>query len=179
MRSLVQTLSVIYFSLMVSMQIAVADDSTYTLGSGDVISINVFGEEDLTFQQLRLTDAGTLSFPFLGEVRANGLTAGELESRIADGLRGDYLIDPKVSVSVLEYREFFINGEVKSPGGYPYQPGLTLRKAVALAGGFSERASESKMFVIRDGDTSRAEQKISIDSPINPGDIVTIEQSFF
>jgi len=156
-----------------------ASDSTYRLGSGDVISINVFGEEDLSFKELRLTDAGTLSFPFLGEVRANGRTAAEVEQIIVNGLKGDYLIDPKVSVSILEYREFFVNGEVKNPGGYPYKPGLTMRKAVALAGGLTERASENKMFVIRDEDTSRTPRKANMDSQINPGDIITIEQSFF
>jgi len=156
-----------------------AGDSQYRLGSGDVISINVFGEEDLSFEQIRLTDAGTFSYPFLGEVRANGKTAAELEQQIVAGLKGDYLVDPRVSVSILEYREFFVNGEVKNPGGYPFKPGLTLRKAIALAGGLSERASESKMSVIRDSDPERKPVRATLDTPIMPGDIITIEQSFF
>src|SRR5690625_515271 len=82
--------------------------SQYRLDSGDVISIRVFGEEDLSFEALRLTDAGTFSYPFLGEVRAAGRTAAELEELIVAGLKGDYLIDPKVSVSVQEYRAIFV-----------------------------------------------------------------------
>ncbi|WP_116472400.1 polysaccharide biosynthesis/export family protein [Zobellella maritima] len=154
-------------------------DSRYTLGSGDQIRISVFGEQDLSFEQIQLNDAGTFSYPFLGSVNAKGKTAKEVENLIAGGLRGDYLIDPKVSVSILQYREFYVNGEVGNPGGYPFQPGMTLRKAVALAGGFSERASRSAYYIIRDTDPSRKPQKITLDSPVMPGDIITIEQSFF
>ncbi|ANG61178.1 capsular biosynthesis protein [Marinobacterium aestuarii] len=156
-----------------------AGDSQYKLGSGDVISITIFGEEDLSVSELRLTDAGSFSYPFLGEVRALGKTAADIERLIIAGLSGDYLIDPRVSVSILEYREFFVNGEVKSPGGYPFKPGLTLRKAIALAGGFTERASDSKMMIIRDNDSSRTPTRASLDTAIMPGDIITIDQSFF
>ena len=156
-----------------------AGDSQYQLGSGDVISINVFGEEDLSFEQIRMTDAGTFSYPFLGEVRALGKTVAEIERIIINGLKGDYLIDPKVSVSITEYRDFFVNGEVKNPGGYPFKPGLTLRKAVALAGGLTERASENKVSVIRENGNDKRTFKANMDTPIQPGDIITIEQSFF
>ncbi|GAA3535930.1 exopolysaccharide export protein VpsN [Zobellella aerophila] len=158
---------------------AQSNDSKYALGSGDLIRVSVFGEEGLSFDQIRLNDAGTFSYPFLGSVNAKGKTAKEVENLIAGGLRGDYLIDPKVSVSILEYREFYVNGEVRTPGGYPFQPGMTLRKAVALAGGFSERASRSAYFIIHDNDLSRTPQKAFLDTPVMPGDIITIEQSFF
>lgn len=153
--------------------------SQYRLDSGDVISIRVFGEEDLSFEALRLTDAGTFSYPFMGEVRAAGRTAAELEELIIVGLKGDYLIDPKVSVSVQEYRAIFVNGEVRSPGGYPYQPGLTLRSAAALAGGLTERASERRITIIRDIDGQRETLNATMDTPVRPGDIITIDQSFF
>jgi polysaccharide export outer membrane protein len=156
-----------------------AGDSTYLLGPGDVISIRVFGEEELTFEQVRLTDAGTVSYPFLGEVRAAGKTAAELEAIIIRGLMGDYLVDPKVSVRILEYRDFYVNGEVKSPGGYAFQPGLTVRKAVALAGGFTEWASKGKIMVIRDADPERKAEPAKLDTPVMPGDIITIDQGLF
>lgn len=158
---------------------AQSGDSRYTLGSGDKIRISVFGEQDLSFEQIQLNDAGTFSYPFLGSVQAKGKTAKEVENLIDRGLRGDYLMDPKVSVSILEYREFYVNGEVRSPGGFPFQPGMTLRKAVALAGGFSERASRSAFYIIRDQDSNRRPKKVTLDSPVMPGDIITIEQSFF
>lgn len=156
-----------------------AGENSYQLGAGDVITIRVFGEDELTFEQLRLTDAGTFSYPFLGEVVASGKTTTELEKIIADGLRGDYLVDPKVSVRILEYREFYVNGEVKSPGGYQFKPGLTVRMAVALAGGFTEWASKNKIMVIREADPERQPERAVLDAPIMPGDIITIDQGRF
>jgi polysaccharide biosynthesis/export protein VpsN len=153
--------------------------SRYRLASGDVISISVVGEDDLKREKVRLNDAGTIQFPVIGEIRIKGLTIGELEQQVTSGLKGRYLVNPKVVVNIDEYRPFFINGEVSKPGGYPYVPGLTVLKAVTLAGGFKDRASKSKMFVIRDGDSNRARQKVEMDTVIYPGDMLTIEESFF
>lgn len=150
----------------------------YRLGAGDVINISVYGEEDLSRQKYRLPDSGVITFPF-GEVGALGLTLVELERKIADGLRGGYLINPRVSVSMDEYRPFFISGQVDKPGAYPYKPGLTVRMAVSIAGGFKERASESKIFVVRETDTQHAQSKIGLDGAVFPGDTVTVEESFF
>ena len=151
----------------------------YRLGAGDVISIRVFGEEDLSFEQIRLSDAATVPYPFLGEVRAKGRTPVELESLLIDGLTDGYLVNPRVTVNVIEYRQFFVNGEVASPGGYAFQPGMTVRKAVALAGGKTDRASGSKMFVNREGDAEGEQRQVALDDPLMPGDILTIEESFF
>ena len=151
--------------------------SDYRLGSGDLLSIQVFGEEDLSME-IRLSDAGTIAYPFLGELRILDLTIGNLSSMIEEGLADGYLLDPQVSITVKEYRQFFINGEIKEPGGYPYQPGLTLQKAVALAGGFTERASKSKLFISHDGETTDP-GLVKLNTQIKPGDIITIEQSFF
>lgn len=154
--------------------------SRYRLGSGDVISIYVLGEDDLKREKLRLTDAGTIQYPVLGEIRLRGLTTGELEQKITAGLRNaDYLKNPKVTVSIDEYRPFFINGEVAKPGGYPYVPGLTVLKAVSLAGGFKDRASKRNIFVVRDGAANEERKRVELDAPIYPGDILTIEESFF
>lgn len=154
--------------------------SDYRLGSGDVIKIAVYEEPDLGLE-VKLSDAGTVSYPFLGELEVAGLTVGQLETRITTGLRGDYLIEPNVTVSVAEYRPFYIHGEVENPGGFAFLPGLTLRKAIALAGGFTERASRNKMYVIRDGVdmVNKKGRQIGLAERLMPGDIVTIEQSFF
>lgn len=173
-------LSLILGMLLINSSVVQAEgNSQYKLASGDVIRINVFGEEDLSFEELRLTDAGTFSYPFIGELRAKGKTAAEIEQMIIDKLKGDYLIDPRVSVSVLQYREFFISGEVKEPGGYPFQPGLTLRRAVALAGGLTERASVKRISIIRDQDGNRTAETASLDTKVLPGDTITIDQGFF
>ncbi|EKD98842.1 MAG: polysaccharide export periplasmic protein [uncultured bacterium] len=153
--------------------------STYKMGTGDVISIRVFGEPELSVSNLRLSDVGTVFLPTLGETRVGGLTLGEVEKAVADRLRGRILVNPRVSVSVEQYRPFFMNGMVKSPGSFPYQPGLTVRKASSLAGGLHERASLKKIFVIRANDPTQQMQRIDFDSVVFPGDIVTIEESFF
>jgi polysaccharide export outer membrane protein len=153
--------------------------SNYRLGSGDVISIQVLGEEDLKREKIRLSDAATISYPILGEIRLFGKTVAELETLIRDGLTGRYLINPQVTVTIVEYRSFYINGQVEKPGGYPYIPGLTVRKAVSLAGGFKERASKEKIFVIRDDDRSQTSKRVSQDEVVHPGDIITVEESFF
>lgn len=151
--------------------------SDYRLGSGDLLSIQVFGEEDLSME-IRLSDAGTIAYPFLGELKVLNMTIGKLSQTITHGLADGYLVNPNVSITVVEYRQFFINGEVKEPGGYPYQPGLTLQKAVALAGGFTERASKSKLYVAHEDQTGDP-RLVQLNTQIKPGDVITIEQSFF
>ena len=151
----------------------------YQLSSGDVININVFGEADLSFKEIRLTDAGTFSYPFIGEINAKGLTPTAVEKLITNKLKDGYLVDPRVSVSVLTYRQFYISGEVKLPGGYPFQPGLTLDRAIAVAGGLTERASDKRISIIRGTDPSRSVVKASLNTLVEPGDTINIDQGFF
>ena len=153
--------------------------SSYRLGSGDLITIRVLGEEDLKREKIRLSDAGTVSFPILGEIRVRGMTAAGLEEHITKGLKGRYLLDPQVTVMIEEYRNFYVNGEVEKPGGYPFSPGLTARKAISIAGGFKERAARDKVNVIRDDDPSQTPKRVELDAPVLPGDIITIDKSFF
>jgi protein involved in polysaccharide export with SLBB domain len=150
----------------------------YRLGAGDILTIRVYGEDDMSREKQRLPDSGVLSFPF-GDVCALGITVSDLETKITEGLRGDYLVNPRVSVSIEEYRPFFIYGQVEKPGGYSFQSGLNVRKAVSIAGGFKERASPSKIYVVREGDRGNAADKVDLNSPVWPGDTVTVEESFF
>jgi len=153
--------------------------SNYRLASGDVISIQVLGEEDLKREKIRLSDAATISYPILGEIKLFGKTVAELETLIRDGLKGRYLVNPQVTVTIVEYRNFFVNGQVEKPGGYPYSPGLTVRKAVSIAGGFRERASKEKIFIISDDDRSQTPRRVDQNAVVKPGDIITVEESFF
>jgi protein involved in polysaccharide export with SLBB domain len=153
--------------------------SAYKLGAGDVISVRVLGEDDLSVEKIRLTDTGTIFMPNLGELAVRGRTLGEVERMVVEGLKGRILVNPRVSVTVEEYRPFFINGMVDKPGGYQFQPGLTVRKAASLAGGFKDRASLSKLFVIRGDDPQQRQFKVDLNAPVYPGDIVTVEESFF
>ena len=153
--------------------------SSYKLAAGDVITIRVFGEDDFTKEKIRLNDAGTISFPAIGEIKLLGQTIGDLERIIVNGLKGRILVNPRVSVQIEEYRPFYVNGMVEKPGGYAYQPGLTVRKAASLAGGFKERAALNKINVIRENDPAQQPQKVDLNSVIGPGDILTVEESFF
>ena len=153
--------------------------STYKLGAGDVVSIRVFGEEELTREKVRLSDAGTLSYPVLGELRVQGMTVGDLEKLIIESLKGRILVNPRVSVQLDEYRPFFVNGMVEKPGSYPYLPGLTVRKAASIAGGLKGRASKSGIYIIRSGDPSQQAYKVDLNETVLPGDTIIIEQSFF
>jgi polysaccharide biosynthesis/export protein VpsN len=149
----------------------------YRLSAGDKVRIAVFGEDDLTVTS-RVSARGTISFPLLGELKVADLTPGDLEELVASRLRGPYLVDPRVSVSIEEYRQFFVMGQVNRPGSYAYLPGLTVRKAVSIAGGYTERASRSKIFVVTEGN-SRQERKVGQDDPLGPGDTIIVKESFF
>lgn len=156
-----------------------AAEAPYRLSSGDVLKVSVFGEPDLSFDEIRLNDSGTFSYPFIGTVDARAKTPSEVEQAISNKLRDGYLVSPRVSVSVVTYRDFFISGEVKNPGGYPYEPGLTLDRAIARAGGLTERGSDKRVSIIRGNDARRGVEKAKLGTDIHPGDAITVDQGFF
>ncbi|HYN76533.1 MAG TPA: polysaccharide biosynthesis/export family protein [Lamprocystis sp. (in: g-proteobacteria)] len=155
-----------------------ADDlQGYRLSSGDKVRIAVFGEDDLTVTG-EVSDRGTISFPLLGELKVAGLTPGALESLVAGRLRGPYLVDPRVTVSIEAYRQFFVMGQVNKPGSYAYLPGLTVRKAISIAGGYTERASRKNTFVVPEAQSTQ-ERRVGQDDQIGPGDTIVVKESFF
>ncbi|MFK7889207.1 MAG: polysaccharide biosynthesis/export family protein [Granulosicoccus sp.] len=156
--------------------IAQSPVDSYTLGEGDVIGIQVFDEPDLTMSAT-IGASGSINYSYLGDIQVAGKTAQELEQLLIELLRDGYLVSPSVNVSIEKFRLFYINGEVRSPGGYPYQPGLTLDKAIALAGGLTDRASRRKMFVMSAESTERTRATLS--TRIAPGDIISINEGFF
>ncbi len=163
---------------LVSAANGAADSRQYLLGTGDMVRIQVYNEEDL-YLEARVSDTGTISYPFLGELKVKGISLANLEVLITSRLKGDYLINPKVSIDMIEYRQFYVNGEIESAGGFPFQPGLTVRKAISIAGGFKERASKNKIYIIHDDSTTSEAIKVTLDDAVRPGDIITVEQSFF
>ncbi len=156
-----------------------ADAQTeYKFGAGDKIKIQVLGEPDMTIETL-VSDSGTISYPFLGAIKVQGMTAAELEKFVTDTLKGPYLVDPIVTVSLLQYRNFYVNGWVKIPGGYPFQPGMTVRKAIALAGGFNERADRENIVVVPGKTPDATPAKVTLSALVTPGDVITVKRSFF
>lgn len=157
---------------------AYASSSDYKLGAGDEIEIKVFGQDDLYLKTLLSSD-GRINFRFLGEITAVGVTKADLERTIVSGLKGDYLIDPNVSINIVSYRNFYIHGEVEKPGGYPFEPGLDINKAISLAGGLTERASKQKILLIKEGSNANEPQTVTLSTKIGPGDTITIDKRFF
>ncbi len=154
-----------------------AETEQYVLDDGDRISIKVYGEEDLSMDIL-LSTRGRFDYPYLGRLEAAGKSVGQLQRIIEKGLRGDYLIDPKVTVNVIQFRKFYVNGEVNQPGGYDYQPGLTIGKAIAIAGGFTDRASRKKIQKT-EAKNGRTQKNVGLSQTVGPGDIIVVDQSFF
>ena len=155
-----------------------AFDNAYKLGPGDQILIDVFGEDELSMD-FSINDTGTLNYPFLGELKVEGLSVVELERLITRGLKGPFLVDPDVTVSVKEYRFFYLRGEVQRPGGIPYRPGLTLDRAISLGGGFTPRAAKKKVKVRRATDPNGEEKRIAPNEPVYPGDVIFVAERFF
>ncbi|EHK9051336.1 polysaccharide export protein [Vibrio vulnificus] len=154
---------------------ALLDD--YHLGTGDKIEIIVYGEDDLSMK-LKIGKAGLVNFPYIGEVKLTGRTPSEIETEIEKRLRGDYLLNPMVTVNLESFRLFYISGEVEQPNGYEYQPRLTVEQAIAMAGGFTDRADKGDIN-IRSGSTLELIEDVELTHPVNPGDTVIVEQSFF
>jgi len=165
------------FSLVLSTAQAENLDG-YRLAPDDQINVTVFGEPDLSLQKVRIAPNGTISMPLIGQVKVAGLTAVEAERKITELLKDGYLKKPAVTVSVAEYRLFYVNGEVKKPGGYGYRDGLTVHKAISLAGGFSERAARDKISITHEG-SKKPVKGVKLTDPVRPGDIITVKESFF
>ncbi|HEX7820397.1 MAG TPA: polysaccharide biosynthesis/export family protein [Sphingobium sp.] len=150
----------------------------YQLGPGDKIKVNVFNEETLS-GEFNVGSEGTVSLPLIGEVTAKNKTpqqlATEVQSRLADG----YLREPKVSVEVSAYRPFFILGEVKAPGQYPYASGMTVLNAVATAQGFTPRAARKVAFVRRAGASEEVPMALTPTLRVMPGDTIRLGERYF
>ena len=174
----VRFITVCLFLLMTIGIATAGSNNSYRIGPGDKLAITVFGEEDLSLKEVRIETNGTISFPLLGELPANKITVAELENDLVKRLKDGYLKKPVVTVSVLEYRLFYVNGQVKNPGGYNFVDGLTVQKAIALAGGFTEQASKSSINLERELDPGKVEN-VGLNVQVNPGDIITVEESFF
>jgi polysaccharide export outer membrane protein len=153
-------------------------EARYELGSGDQIRIVVYGEEDLS-GEFELDGSGVVSIPLIGSVSIGGQDVKTAEALITEKLADGFLVSPRVSIEILNYRPFYILGEVKSPGSYPYVSGMTILNAIALASGFTYRASESKIEVTRKIDGVEQKFKISLTAEVLPGDIIRVPERFF
>lgn len=156
----------------------VVNDPNYQLGPGDHIRIIVYGQPDLS-GEFQVDGSGRVALPLVGNVDAGGLSANQFEKRITEKLQPDYLQDPRVSVEVMTYRPFYIVGEVKNPGNYPYTNGMTVINAVAMAGGFTYRARDDEFEITRAKDPSKKTEEADQHTEVHPGDVITVPERWF
>lgn len=150
----------------------------YRLGAADKVRVNVYGEEGLTGEFI-VGGSGRISMPLIGEVQAAGLTITEFQTEVAEALKKGYINEPRVSAEVLNYRPFYILGEVNKPGEYPYTNNLTVLNAVATAEGFTYRANTRQVFIKRADGTSEQAYPLTTATQVAPGDTIRIGERFF
>lgn len=150
----------------------------YRLGVADKVRVTVFGEAALT-GEFTVGGNGRVSLPLIGETRATGLTISEFQAEIARELSNGFINNPRVSAEVLNYRPFYILGEVSNPGEYPYTNSLTVLNAVATAGGFTYRADNRRVFIKRAQADSEEEFPLTTSTRVAPGDTIRIRERLF
>ena len=151
----------------------------YKLGPGDKLRITVFNDAALS-GDFMISNTGMVVLPLTGPVKAGGLNPAEFQAAVTEQISAAKMVrDPRVTVDVLEYRPYYVLGEVANPGKYDYAIGLTVTKAVATAGGFSYRADEKVAYVTREGKTTETPVPITAATWIGPGDTLRIAQRLF
>ena len=153
-------------------------DSTYKLGPGDKLRLITFGEERLS-GEFTVNELGGVSLPLIGEVKAGGLSLASFSAEVQTALANGFLRNPRVSVEVLNYRPFYILGEIAKPGEYPFINGLTVTNAVATAGGFTYRANVHRVFVRSQAETREHVVALTGLTPVHPGDTIRIPERLF
>ena len=153
-------------------------NTAYTLGTGDKLRINVFGQPELSGQFV-IDGTGAISLPLIGQVAATGSSSQELEATIADKLADGFLLEPRVCVEVTNYRPFYILGEVGRPGEYPFNSGLTVLNAVAAAGGFTYRANKKVVYIKSVGADQEVKYELNTNTVVKPGDTLRVSEGIF
>lgn len=173
-------MKLIFFITMtfIMASISHATENIYTLGAGDKIRLNVFGEDDLS-GEYEVDGTGVVSIPLINDVKIGGLSIRESEALIIEKFSDGYLKKPKISIDILNFRPFFILGEVNKPGSYPYVDNLTILNAVATAGGYTYRAKTNMVMLKRPTVNSGEEFKVKDDYKVLPGDIIRVMERFF
>ncbi|NKB20484.1 MAG: hypothetical protein GKS01_08295 [Alphaproteobacteria bacterium] len=152
--------------------------AAYRLGPGDRLKVTVF-DHPRNSGEFEVDSLGSIAFPFLGRIEARGKTVAGFQEIVRTQLDQKFIVNPRVSVEVLNYRPFYIYGEVNRAGSYPYVIGLTVRRAVAIAGGFTRRARQSPVSLVRESVDGVTTLEKRLDQPVLPGDIVEIQRRLF
>lgn len=152
-----------------------AINQPYVLSAGDRLRVTVFEQDELS-NTYSVDQSGYIAFPLVGSVAARGYTAKQLEAAIAAKLQNGYIRDPDVSVEIDQYRPVFVMGEVGAAGQYTYVPGLTVQKAIAVAGGFSARANQRNVDITREINGKVMTGRVKLSDPLLPGDTIYVRE---
>jgi polysaccharide export outer membrane protein len=150
----------------------------YRLGPGDKVRLKIYGDTDMN-DQYEVNSAGYVSIPLVGKVKAAGLTTRQLEDALMSRMKGKIANDPKVNVEIATYAPFYVYGEVKKAGLYPFQPGITIADAVATAGGLTYRADEGKVLLQRAGSHQAVIVPVDGTVRVYPGDNIRVAERYF
>ncbi|MDD9920648.1 MAG: polysaccharide export protein, partial [Alphaproteobacteria bacterium] len=148
-------------------------EDIYKLGSGDQMRITIYGEKDLS-GEYEVDGTGSVALPLIGEVNVDGLSLREAEKAITEAYKGDYLLNPRVNAEVMNFRPFFILGEVNEPGNYPYISGMNVLNAVAVAKGYTYRANKNRIVRRRLVDGKEVEEEVKELDKVFPGDVLHV-----
>ncbi|MBJ6986846.1 polysaccharide biosynthesis/export family protein [Devosia sp. MC521] len=150
----------------------------YQLDTGDTVRVSVYGDPEIS-KSYRVDDKGAIAFPLVGAVQVRGTTTEQASKRLASALANGYMRSPDVAVEVEQYRPFYIAGEVKTSGQFPYVYGMTARAAIATAGGFTPTADRNQVVVYRRQADKMGRSPVPLDFPIAPGDTVVVSERWF
>lgn len=159
---------------------ATVKPTSYRISEGDKLDVKVFGEPEMS-GEVQVDAEGVISLPLVGRMPAAGITAASLRGRIAKQITAKgYVQDPNVTVAILSYEPVNIFGEVRNAGQYTYRPGMTVRDAIALAGGYTYRANKNYVYIQQE--SGMGEKKLSMGGAklyVQPGDSLRISERFF
>ena len=176
MRQILHLLLIVSFVLEAAAAELPSHHNAYRIGPNDVIHIQVFGEEDLTVERI-VDGSGKIDYPLLGAVPVEGKTVQELQQHLTTQLKSGYLRRPEVSVSIIRHRNFYVGGEVKTPGGFPYEEGLTIQKAIAKAGGLTEKSDKAGIKVKRLNGQVPETLVLAPDALVMPDDLIVVPEA--
>jgi polysaccharide biosynthesis/export protein len=154
------------------------EEGAYRLGAGDRLRLQVFGQQELS-QDYLVSDSGMITMPLIGSVKAEGRSLAALEEEIALQLRDGILVDPNVTSEIVAYRPFYILGETKAPGQYPFVPRMTVLTAVSMSGGYTFRADQDQVSITRLVDGRMAEFRADPLAFVEPGDVINVYERYF
>lgn len=166
-------------------------EKSYVIGPNNLLQIKILGEEGIQ-STFRVDDSGYISHPLAGRIKIGGNTVSQAENMLTTLFRGDYILNPQVSIFVIEHSHYSILGEVRKPGNYELTGRLSLVEAISIAGGFTPVANDKKVKILRRDDLSGNERTITLnvdslmegrekteDAYIQAGDVIQVPKSFF